>query len=668
MRFSLRRSRLIIRRAPNLRPGADPSLPIFTTPWTDERGRVGPFVVSLGFHLLIVTAVLTENYFRPPLELHLVPPEQLLADDRYELTWPVFPNDLPPVQPVEPPKPAAQPNTGDTRPPRFRLPQRVDAADPDPASNRQMIWDQAPQVELTRDVRSPNFVEPQLAGVQRPRFEPVEGQLEAPARQALPPERAPQVEPAVRQDPNLDALQQTTRLRYWTADVQQAVPTNGALSAETAPRVEAAPSTPELAALQPEPKLRYWTPETAQAAPGRQALAPEPVPGVSTAPGQGLDIGEIQKLSRLRYWTPQQGADQPGKRALESGPVPQIQAAGAGGGNVDIEQFQRLSRLRYQQAGESSGNRAEPARGALAATAEASPDLGPAAAASGAGDAANDLIREQALASLGAISPPGAIAPGRAVVGVDPDPAAPVPPRGSRSGSFTAGPDGGAPAAGAGTGQDNGSDTGAVAGVRIPNLSVTPAAPGAPSGLADTRPPAPGASAVPPNTDRETLLSRFRDASFTPSASLGALAPERLPDPDFPFPGRAVYTLAVNMPNVNSYSGSWIIEFAEVTKGDAGSGELSPPSPRLKVDPVYSRSAIEERIEGDVVLHAMIRSDGLVDHIKILKRLDSRLDENAKVALSKWRFHPATKQGVPVDIETVVRIPFRLTASKDLKR
>jgi TonB family protein len=149
---------------------------------------------------------------------------------------------------------------------------------------------------------------------------------------------------------------------------------------------------------------------------------------------------------------------------------------------------------------------------------------------------------------------------------------------------------------------------------------------------------------------------------------IGALAPERLPDPDFPFPGRAVYTLAVNMPNVNSYSGSWIIEFAEVKQGDASPGELSPPLPRVKVDPVYSRAAIDEKIEGDVVLHAMIRSDGLVDHIKILRRLDARLDESARVALSKWRFHPATKRGVPVDIETIVRIPFRLTGSKDKKR
>lgn len=661
MRFSLRRSRLIIRREREGRPVADPALAVFTTPWTAQGGRIGPFVLSLGLHVLIVTAVLVENYLRPPLELHIVPPEQLLAEGRYELTWPVFPNDLPPVQPLKRPKPAAQPKTGDSARPRFRLPQRVVANDPDAASRRQMIWDQAPPIELTRDVRSPNFVEPQLPAVRRPRFEPAEGQLQAPARPALAPERAPRVETTGQLTP--DALKQAPRLRYWTPEAQQTTPRNRAVPAETAPRVQAAPKGSELAVLQPDPKLRYWTADAAPQAPERRTLPSEAAPAVPAAPGQGLDIGEVQKLSRLRYWTPQQGADEPGKRALAAGQAPQVQATPTG--DLDIEQFQRLARLRYQQAEESSGTTAAaPSPAALAAAAEASPDLGTAAAAASGGAA--ELVQAQVLASLGAIPAPAATAPGRAVVGVDPDPAAAVPARGSRGGSFAAGPDGGTPTTGNGPGETAG-ESGAVAGVLIPNLSVTPASPGAP-GLADQRPPARGSSTDPLNTDRETLLNRFRETSFSPAPAVGVVAPERLPDPDLPFPGRAVYTLAVNTPNVSSYSGSWIIEFAEAKGGEATPGELSPPSPRLKVDPVYSRAAIDERIEGDVVLHAMIRSDGLVDHIQILKRLDSRLDESAKVALSKWRFHPATKRGVPVDIETVVRIPFRLASREDKKR
>jgi TonB family protein len=641
---------------------ADPSLVVFTDPWTAQRGRIGPFFLSLGLHVLIVMAVLTENYLRPPLELHLETPEQLLADGRYKLTWPVFPNDLPPVQPIEKPKPAApRPKAGDKTRPRFRLPQSVVADDPAAASRRQMIWDQAPAVELARDVRSPNFVEPQVPAVQRPRFEPVEGQLPAPpSRRALAPDQAPQVAT----NSATAALPPAPRLRYWTPTGQQATPSKRVLAAEAAPLVKAAPDGSELAALQPDPKLRYWTPEATPKAPERQALTPETAPSVSGGTGQGLNLGELQKLSRLRYWTPQKGADAPGNQALEPGQAPQIQAAPSG--SVDVAEFQRLSRLRYQQAQDSSATQAAaPAREALAAAAPDSPELGPAGAGSAASGGATDLIESQALASLGDIPPPEALAPGRAVVGADPDLNAPEPPRGTRSGSFTAGPDGGASTAGTGADDGKGAE-GAIAGIRIPNLSVTPASAEAPSGLSDARTPEPGAAA-PLNTDRQTLLDRFRQASYTPGPAIGVLDPEHPPDPDFPFPGRAVYTLAVNMPNINSYSGSWIIEFVEAKKVDTP-GELTPPSPRLKVDPVYSRAAIDERIEGDVVLHAMIRSDGLVDHIEVLKRLDARLDESAKAALSKWRFHPATKQGVPVDIETIVRIPFRLAPVGDGRR
>ena len=36
-----------------------------------------------------------------------------------------------------------------------------------------------------------------------------------------------------------------------------------------------------------------------------------------------------------------------------------------------------------------------------------------------------------------------------------------------------------------------------------------------------------------------------------------------------------------------------------------------------------------------------------------------RLDEYARVALAKWRFTPARKNGTPVELEAVVQIPFR---------
>jgi periplasmic protein TonB len=64
-------------------------------------------------------------------------------------------------------------------------------------------------------------------------------------------------------------------------------------------------------------------------------------------------------------------------------------------------------------------------------------------------------------------------------------------------------------------------------------------------------------------------------------------------------------------------------------------------------------------VEGTVVLRAVIHSDGSVGDVRVLQSVNDDLDENARTALEKWHFRPGTKNGSPVDIEAVVRIPFR---------
>jgi TonB family protein len=49
--------------------------------------------------------------------------------------------------------------------------------------------------------------------------------------------------------------------------------------------------------------------------------------------------------------------------------------------------------------------------------------------------------------------------------------------------------------------------------------------------------------------------------------------------------------------------------------------------------------------------------------VRILEGFDSVLDENARSALEKWRFRPGTRNGVPIDVEIVVHVPFRVPRS-----
>ena len=138
--------------------------------------------------------------------------------------------------------------------------------------------------------------------------------------------------------------------------------------------------------------------------------------------------------------------------------------------------------------------------------------------------------------------------------------------------------------------------------------------------------------------------------------------------PEAIFSGKRVYTLNVNMPNLNSATGSWILNFSELrTSPDAPrivSGDLAAPSPLRKVDPKYPPTLINEHVEGEVVLYAVIRKDGTVDSIQLVRGIDETLDGNAMQALSQWRFRPAEKAGETVDLEAIVHIPFHAPSNR----
>jgi TonB family protein len=116
------------------------------------------------------------------------------------------------------------------------------------------------------------------------------------------------------------------------------------------------------------------------------------------------------------------------------------------------------------------------------------------------------------------------------------------------------------------------------------------------------------------------------------------------------------------MPNLNSATGSWILNFSELrVNGGAPktvSADLSGPAPVRKVDPKYPPALRNEHIEGEVVLYAVIRRDGSVDSIQLVHGIDEVLDADAMEALSQWKFRPALRQGEPVELEAIVHIPF----------
>jgi len=116
--------------------------------------------------------------------------------------------------------------------------------------------------------------------------------------------------------------------------------------------------------------------------------------------------------------------------------------------------------------------------------------------------------------------------------------------------------------------------------------------------------------------------------------------------------------MTLNMPNLNSAGGSWVIRFAELNPNET-KGDLTAPEATQKVDPAYPLELMRRNIQGTVTLYAVIRSDGSVNSVRVLQSVDAQLDQYARAALAHWHFRPATKNGTAVDLEAVVMIPFK---------
>ncbi len=137
--------------------------------------------------------------------------------------------------------------------------------------------------------------------------------------------------------------------------------------------------------------------------------------------------------------------------------------------------------------------------------------------------------------------------------------------------------------------------------------------------------------------------------------------------PDPRFNGRDVFMMAIQMPNLTSYSGSWLMWYADRTAREVGLAPIAAPVAHRKVDPKYIAAAVEERIEGDVTLACVIDEEGNVKGVEVVRGIDARLNQSAEEALAKWEFYPATRKGTPVAVDVLVQIPFRL-APKTPKR
>jgi TonB family protein len=244
-------------------------------------------------------------------------------------------------------------------------------------------------------------------------------------------------------------------------------------------------------------------------------------------------------------------------------------------------------------------------------------------------------------------------------------------PAGNRRGNFAATPEGhrgasGAPATSAGNGKEDGSGSTRNSGTL-------------PSGLYVGDPAAKSSSAYSVNprllaNARSPRMGMGKDQTLQPTNASKLSDVERAV-----FGDRKYYSLSLNMPNLNSAGGSWIIRFAALQKDSApaspssrvaandpsadgsSQGDLSAPVATRKVDPAYPLELMRQNVGGTVILYGVIHTDGTVGSVRVLRGVDDRLAQFATEAIAKWKFEPATRNGAPVDVEATFWIPFHPT-------
>jgi TonB family protein len=78
-----------------------------------------------------------------------------------------------------------------------------------------------------------------------------------------------------------------------------------------------------------------------------------------------------------------------------------------------------------------------------------------------------------------------------------------------------------------------------------------------------------------------------------------------------------------------------------------------------QVDPIYPRQALEQRVEGPVLLQAVVAEDGTVHDVKVL-RGDPLLTSAAIHAVSQWRYLPYRLNGQLIRRPTEITLIFKL--------
>lgn len=89
-------------------------------------------------------------------------------------------------------------------------------------------------------------------------------------------------------------------------------------------------------------------------------------------------------------------------------------------------------------------------------------------------------------------------------------------------------------------------------------------------------------------------------------------------------------------------------------------GDVHAPELVRRVEPAYPEAARRARLEGLVVLEAIIAASGDIEEVRVVRSASALLDSAAEEAVRRWKYRPATLNGRAVRVLLTVTVSFRL--------
>lgn len=88
--------------------------------------------------------------------------------------------------------------------------------------------------------------------------------------------------------------------------------------------------------------------------------------------------------------------------------------------------------------------------------------------------------------------------------------------------------------------------------------------------------------------------------------------------------------------------------YGSLSEGASDGHEIRPALPALTSEPVVNAEDLRGAAEGNVVIEITIDEAGNIVNKVVVQSLGPRIDAKVLTALENWRFHPATRDGVPI--------------------